>query len=141
MQADADSTGPFDYDVVRLSQKDGDRVATLKAQRLSMGRRLVRLREAFLSGVDTMDEYRQAKEEVTEAIQKIDEAIAAANAENRRVGNPNIMRSAIRDALAVITDESATLEQRCTAAHSIIDHITWDKAQNLLTIHYRLLLD
>lgn len=141
LQADADSTGPFDYDVVRLSQKDGDRVATLKAQRLSMGRRLVRLREAFLSGVDTMDEYRQAKEEVTDAIQKIDEAIAAANAENRRVGNPNIMRSAIRDALAIINDESATLEQRCVAARSIIDHITWDKAQNLLTIHYRLLLD
>ena len=141
LQSDADSTGPFDYDVVRISQRGGDRVATLKAQRLSMGRRLVRLREAFLSGVDTMDEYRQAKEEVTEAIQKIDEAIAAASAENRRVGNPSIMRSTIRDALAVITDESATLEQRCAAARSIIDHITWDKTQNLLTIHYRLLLD
>ena len=141
LQADADSAGPFDYDIVRVTRKDGDRAAALKAQRLSMGRRLNRLREAFLAGVDTMDEYRQAKEEVIAAIQKIDDALVEAESENRRIGDPGVMRSAIRDALAVITDESAPLEQRCAAAHSIIDHITWDKAQNLLTIHYRLLLD
>ena len=141
LQADAESTGPFDYDIVRVAQKDGDRVAALKAQRLSLERRLVRLREAFLAGVDTMEEYRQAKDETTSAIQNIDQAIAETNTENRRIGDPRVMRSAIRDALAVITNDTAPLEQRCNAAHSIIDHITWDKAQNLLTIHYRLLLD
>ena len=51
------------------------------------------------------------------------------------------MRNAIRDALAVITDASAPLENRCSAARSIIDRIMWDKEKNLLTIHYRLLLD
>ena len=51
------------------------------------------------------------------------------------------MRSAISDALAVIENEDASLEQRCNAARSIIDRITWDKAQNLLTIHYRLMLE
>ena len=51
------------------------------------------------------------------------------------------MRNAIRLALATITNENATLEQRCAAARSIIEHIDWDKAQNQLTIHYRLLLD
>ena len=68
LQADADASGPFDYDVVRVTQKDGDRVATLKAQRLSLERRLVRLREAFLAGVDTMEEYRQSKDETAAAI-------------------------------------------------------------------------
>ena len=141
LQADADASGPFDYDVVRVTQKDGDRIASLKAQRLSLERRLVRLREAFLAGVDTVEEYRQAKDEATAAIQKIDQAIVDADTENRRIGDPHVMRSAIREALTVITDETATLEQRCTAARAIIDHITWDKAQNLLTVHYRLLLD
>lgn len=141
LQADADASGPFDYDVVRVTQKDGDRVATLKAQRLSLERRLVRLREAFLAGVDTMEEYRQSKDETAAAIQNIDRAIAEANTENRRIGDPRVMRNAIRDALTIITDDAATLEQRCNAAHSIIDHITWDKSQNLLTVHYRLLLD
>ena len=141
LQSDVVSADDLDYSIVRVSQKGGDRVATLKNQRLSMERRLARLREAFLSGVDTMEEYRQAKEETSAAIQKIDEAIAEADTENRRVGDPRVMRTAIRDALSVITDASATLEQRSAAARSIIDHITWDKAHNLLTIHYRLLLD
>ena len=107
LQADADASGPFDYDVVRVTQKDGDRVAALKAQRLSLERRLVRLREAFLAGVDTMEEYRQSKDETTAAIQNIDRAIAETNTENRRIGDPRVMRNAIRDALAVITDEVA----------------------------------
>ena len=141
LQSDIVSADDLDYSVVRVSQKGGDRVATLKNQRLSMERRLARLREAFLSGIDTMEEYRQAKEETSAAIQKIDEAIAEANTENRRIGDPRVMRTAIRDALSVITDASATLEQRSAAARSIIDHIAWDKARNLLTIHYRLLLD
>ena len=141
LQSDVVTADDLDYSVVRVSQKGGDRVAALKNQRLSMERRLARLREAFLSGVDTMEEYRQAKEETSAAIQKIDEAIAEADTENRRVGDPRVMRTAIRDALSVITDASATLEQRSAAARSIIDHITWDKAHNLLTIHYRLLLD
>ena len=141
LQSDIVSADDLDYSVVRVSQKGGDRVATLKNQRLSMERRLARLREAFLSGVDTMEEYRQAKEETSAAIQKIDEAIAEADTENRRIGDPRVMRTAIRDALSVITDASATLEQRSAAARSIIDHIAWDKARNLLTIHYRLLLD
>ncbi len=110
-------------------------MATLKAQRLSLERRLSRLREAFLSGVDTVEEYRQAKEETTAALQKLEEAMQEADVENRRIGDPSVMRSAIRDALAVITDASAS------AARSIIDRIMWDKEKNLLTIHYRLLLD
>lgn len=141
LQTDVISSDPLDYDVVRVTQRDGDRVAALKTQRLSMERRLVRLREAFLAGVDTVEEYRQAKEEAAAALQKLDEAIRDAESENRRLGDPRIMRSAIRDALSVITDESAPLEQRSRAARSIIDRITWDKSQNLLTIHYRLLLD
>ena len=88
-----------------------------------------------------MEEDRQSKDETTAAIQNIDRAIAETNTENRRIGDPRVMRNAIRDALAVITDEAAPLERRCAAAHSIIDHITWDKTQNLLTVHYRLLLD
>ena len=88
-----------------------------------------------------MEEYRQSKDETAAAIQNIDRAIAEANTENRRIGDPRVMRNAIRDALTIITDDAATLEQRCNAAHSIIDHITWDKSQNLLTVHYRLLLD
>lgn len=141
LRADMNSSAPLDYNVVRVTQKDGDRMATLKAQRLSLERRLSRLREAFLAGVDTVEEYRQAKEETTAALQKLEEAMQEADAENRRIGDPSVMRNAIRDALAVITDESAPLENRCSAARSIIDRIMWDKEKNLLTIHYRLLLD
>ena len=64
-----------------------------------------------------------------------------ADAENRRIGDPSVMRNAIRDALAVITDASAPLENRCSTDRSILDRIMWDKEKHLLTIHYRLLLD
>lgn len=141
LQADSSTAADLHYEVLRITDKAGDPVAALRAQRVSTERRLERLREAFLSGIDTMEEYRQAKEETQAQLQRIDEAICEAERENHRRGDPKLMRNAIRLALATITNENATLEQRCAAARSIIEHIDWDKAQNQLTIHYRLLLD
>ena len=141
LQADAASSDELHYAILRVTEKDGDPVAALRSQRASTERRLERLREAFLSGVDTIEEYKNAKEEAQTQLHRIDDAIREAEKDNRRRGDPKLMRNAIRLAVATITNENATLEQRSTAARSIIDHIDWDKAQNQLTIHYRLLLD
>ena len=141
LQADAASSDELHYAILRVTEKDGDPVAALRSQRASTERRLDRLREAFLSGVDTIEEYKNAKEEAQAQLHRIDDAIREAEKDNRRRGDPKLMRNAIRLAVATITNENATLEQRSTAARSIIDHIDWDKAQNQLTIHYRLLLD
>lgn len=141
LQADAASSDELHYAILRVTEKDGDPVAALRSQRASTERRLERLREAFLSGVDTIEEYKNAKEEAQAQLHRIDDAIREAEKDNRRRGDPKLMRNAIRLAVATITNENATLEQRSTAARSIIDHIDWDKAQNQLTIHYRLLLD
>lgn len=141
LHMDAAASAPLSYDVLRVNGRDGDTTAALRTQRASLERRLERLREAFLAGVDTVEEYRQLKEDAQAQIQRIDQELSAAAAENRRAGDVSIMRSAISDALAVIENEDASLEQRCNAARSIIGRITWDKAQNLLTIHYRLMLE
>ena len=141
LHMDAAASAPLSYEVLRVNGRDGDTTAALRTQRASLERRLERLREAFLAGVDTVEEYRQLKEDAQAQIQRIDQELSAAAAENRRAGDVSIMRSAISDALAVIENEDASLEQRCNAARSIIDRITWDKAQNLLTIHYRLMLE
>lgn len=141
LQADAASSDELHYAILRVTEKDGDPVAALRSQRASTERRLERLREAFLSGVDTIEEYKNAKEEAQAQLHRIDDAIREAEKDNRRRGDPKLMRNAIRLAVATITNENATLEQRSTAARSIIDHIDWDKAQNQLTIHYRLLLE
>lgn len=141
LQADAASSDELHYAILRVTEKDGDPVAALRSQRASTERRLERLREAFLSGVNTIEEYKNAKEEAQAQLQRIDGAIREAEKDNRRRGDPKLMRNAIRLAVATITNENATLEQRSTAARSIIDHIDWDKAQNQLTIHYRLLLE
>lgn len=141
LQADAASSDELHYAILRVTEKDGDPVAALRSQRTSTERRLERLREAFLSGVDTIEEYKNAKEEAQAQLHRIDNAIREAEKDNRRRGDPKLMRNAIRLAVATITNENATLEQRSTAARTIIDHIDWDKAQNQLTIHYRLLLD
>lgn len=141
LHADAASSGQLRYEVLRANSAGNDPLAALRTQRASLERRLERLREAFLAGVDTVDEYRLAKEDTQAQIAHIDEEISSVSAANRTAGNASVMRAAIKNALAVIEDEKAPLEQRSNAARSIIDHITWDKAKNLLTIHYRLLLD
>ena len=55
------------------------------------------------------------------------------------MGTPAAMRSAIEAALKILISESSTMEQKYEAIHSVVDRAVFDKANNQLDIHYRLI--
>ena len=50
------------------------------------------------------------------------------------------LQAAIADTLATLSSPDATREQKNSAARSIIDHCSFDRATSTLTITYRLTL-
>ncbi|MGL4369715.1 MAG: hypothetical protein ACRCUT_08610, partial [Spirochaetota bacterium] len=54
-------------------------------------------------------------------------------------GSTEALRSAIGKALETLCSPDATIEEKHDAANEIIETCTWDKAQNLLIITYRLI--
>ena len=140
LQADAISSEPLACDIVRAGSKAADELSLLQQHKASLQKRLDRLREAYLAGAESLEEYAAAKAATLQQIQETDQRISEAENKNADSATPQLVRSAIRSAVDTLTNTSSTLEQKCEAIHSICDRIDWDKAQNTLTIHYRFVL-
>lgn len=140
LQSDAISSDALTYDVVRAGSKAADELSLLQQHKISLQKRLERLREAYLAGAESLEEYAAAKAATLQQIQDTDHRIADTENKNADSATPQLVRSAIRSAVETLTSSSSTLEQKCEALHSICDRIDWDKSQNTLTIHYRFIL-
>lgn len=140
LQADAISSEPLIFDVVRAGSKAADELSLLQQHKAGLQKRLDRLREAYLAGAESLEEYAAAKTATLQQIHDTDQRISEAENNSANCTTPQLVRSAIRSAVDTLTNTSSTLEQKCEALHSICDRIDWDKSQNTLTIHYRFVL-
>ena len=140
LQADAISSEPLIFDVVRAGSKAADELSLLQQHKAGLQKRLDRLREAYLAGAESLEEYAAAKTATLQQIHDTDQRISEAENNSANSTTPQLVRSAIRSAVDTLTNTSSTLEQKCEALHSICDRIDWDKSQNTLTIHYRFVL-
>lgn len=140
LREDADGGKPVEFTVIRASDGGDAALASLLSARDSSLRMLDRLRDAYLSGVDTVEEYKAGKESVQKRIAELEQRIAAEQAKSSSLAAPQTLHRAIRASLQTLLSERATTTEKYTAAHSIIDHIDWDKSANLLRLHYRLAL-
>lgn len=138
LQTDLETDIPISFDVIWVRDGGEDEQSSLRIQRDALAKKLSRLRDAYLAGADTVEEYKAAKEATQQQLADVDAQIAKAEKKSAALGTPDVMKKSIRKALKTICSEKATMEQKYEAAHSIIDHATWNKAENLLQIHYRL---
>lgn len=139
LQTDLANSDELRFSIVRATDGGDAELAALRSARDSAARKIDRLRDAYLSGADTIEEYQEAKRYFREQIVSLDQQIAAHEEKTATLANTETMQKKLRATLKTLTSDEATTEQKYTAAHSIIDHITWNKAENLLTVHYRLI--
>ena len=103
-----------------------------------MARQRDRLRDAYLSGTDSLEEYRDAKEATQQKLTEISMQIEEAEEKNAVSGTSCAAEESAKTALKTLRCDAAGVEQAYEAAHAIINYATWDKAKNLLCIHSRL---
>lgn len=139
LQHDAVSEDPLTFSIIRATDGGDTELAALRSARDSAARKIDRLRDAYLAGADTITEYQEAKRYYQEQIAELDEQIASYDAKSKALADTKTLQRAIRATLRVLTSDKTTTEQKYTAVHSIIESAVWNKAENLLQIHYRLI--
>jgi hypothetical protein len=77
---------------------------------------------------------------VQQRIADLDAQISAMQKEDRAAANPKLLRSAIRSVVKTLQSPDATAAEKNAAVRSVAENITWNKAANTLTVHYRLVL-
>lgn len=127
------------FDIVRATDGGDAELASMRSARETAIRKINRLRDAYLAGADTITEYQEAKRYYLDQIASLDEQIAAYDMKTKSLTTSKELQKAIRSTLKTLTSGKATTEQKYTAAHCLIESATWNKAENLLQLRYRLI--
>lgn len=140
LRADACTPDNLRFTVVRQSSDGADRLTKLKKQLEQLERKKARLREAYLAGAESVQEYADAKA----ALDQEGNALSAQIAELKDVGTGINMADRLREnilaCLAVLEADDVGIDQKYNAANSIIECCTLDKSAGMLEIIYRVLL-
>ena len=138
---DCQSSVPIDFSVVHRSASVIDESTLLEEQRKKTLLKLDRLREAYLSGVESLDGYKAAKSDLESDLDRIASQIQVLSSSESPQSMEAEMRSRIVRLLELLSSPAATKEQKHDAATDVIDHCTFSKKDNLFKIHYRFFLD
>ncbi len=121
--------------------KKTDEKAILESQIERLNKKILRLREAYLSGIEDAETYATTKLSIEQEITAAKQQLAnipqplSPDDENEQI------RSIIADAVSVISDPAYSTAQKNTAAEKIIEKIIYDSRANTLQLYYRLFWD
>ena len=140
LREDASRSTPPAFEAVRISDSGESSLVALTAARENAERMLSRLRDAYLTGADSVDEYKAGKEAIQQKIAELDAQIASEKQKNEAAAEPQFLRAALRSALKTLESPTATTAEKYSAARAVIARADWDKPSNTFSIHYRILL-
>lgn len=100
-----------------------------------------RLREAYMDGVDTLEEYKAGKHRLAEErkalnLRLTDDAGSDQKAAFDAVSDPPAMTDKIHSLYDILTSDCTSTAQKNTALRSVIDKIVYSRADSHIDIHY-----
>ena len=133
------TSGELGYEITYTNQSGGGDLARLEAALRQIQTKQARLQDAYLSGILELDAFASAKRSLDESEAAIRQELSGFHARTDEAAIRQTLRSSISAALATLRSAEATLEQKNTAARSIIETCTFDKATSTLSITYRVI--
>lgn len=137
-QLQHDLTFAESVDCVVQSAKPARTDQHLQQQRARIISRIDRLRDSYLDGIETLETYKAARQQMQAQLDDLDAQIAE-SASVPVVDAAALLRNAISAVLETLRSPTATVAQKYESAMSIIDRCTFDKSQMLLAISYKFI--
>lgn len=139
LRADLSSADPLRY-TLSAAAPTGTAIAALEMQLTQLGRKLDRIRDAYASGIDTMEEYKAYRESISAEQTRIRGDIESLRAQQDPVTVEASLRESIRKTLKTLEAPDTSLEAKNDAAREVIESCTWDRSTSTLSITYRVFI-
>ena len=134
---DAKSTVQISCNKLSSANNGVDIASALSQQAVTLKKRLKRLRDAYLDGIETAGTYKMMKLEIEDELTVVNRQIEKAESDD----GDNMAELDIKLPVSSIPDifnsKQASKLQKHNALKSIINTCVFDKAENLLIIEYR----
>ena len=139
LRDDMSGAEPLTYEV---SSASGDTEAEAHRMKLALDaleRKLTRIREAYAAGVETLEDYKAYREEITAEKATILERLAAKDATNSEKIVRDLRKN-LESAVKVLEDAATSKEDKNNAIKSVVSSMMFDKKTMKLQIVYRVFL-
>ena len=100
-------------------------------------RRLERAKQAYLAEIDTLEQYKQNKEQITARIEEIKELQRKNGADRAETINPAAYAKKVTEVVEFIKREDITPQAKNEALRTIIEKVVYEKAKNNLAIYFQ----
>lgn len=138
LRADLDHAGALTYELTISQESGGDEIRRLEQAVEALDRKLARVRDAYASGIDSLEEYRQFRVEIdaerAAARSRIDELRGRLDP----AAAVETLRASLAAALDTLEAPDASKEQKNSALRSIVHSCTFDRSAMRLQIIYRV---
>ena len=128
-----DAEGEGTILVTPLAAEREEREEALARQTAAAERKLDRLREAYLCGAETAEEYREQKLRLQREADRLRTALERERGQNCDRASPEVWQAAADR----LTAPDASVEDRYRAAGAVLASCVWDKAAGRVTLTYR----
>ncbi len=98
--------------------------------------KLVRYKNLYLEGIDTLEEYKENKLQTEKNIKEINEKINKLPKDNETIKEQNISINA-KNVYELLIDEKIDMMKKYTVIHELIDYIVYDKKNETIEIYYK----
>lgn len=134
--------GSVEY-VIRTPEKKKEenfQVEALKKQLERLDRREIRIKEAYMDGIDTKEEYRQNKQMIQEERQRIENALSALSFERpiSKASADRQMLINIRNVIDILENPDVATDEKAHAIRSIVSHIVFFRDTMHIDVYYQL---
>lgn len=135
--------GTIDYQIKSsVKIEDSHEIDTLKNLLLKLETKERRAKEAYMSEIDTLEEYKHNKQLIQKERESIEASLAqlmaAQSLTQDASKNTSQMLKNIRDVVDILESDGFTLVQKNIALKSIVDKIVFDREKGHITIYYYL---
>lgn len=137
LRLDMAGTTPLSVTVSPLKSADSP-IARLEHQISENERRLARLRDAYLAGIEDLESYAASKRQLEASLSSLRAELAASTSMPSDDDIMISMRHAIAAAYDTLTADDVGVAKKNEALRSIISRMTWDRSTPALDIEYRL---
>lgn len=138
MREDAESGIAPGHTIITIRNNSADELRRLENALEGIKRKKSRLHDAYLAGVDTVEEYAKYKKALDAESKEIHSQLTALKSAAEPQNTVKLLRDAILNVLAIIESETSTIAEKHEAIHGIVETCTFNKSDNLLKIAYRL---
>lgn len=118
--------------LVKVEHVKPKTVVDIDGQLSRLQGQLTRAKRAYIEEIDTIEEYRENKTRIEDAIRKLEEKKTASS---EPVGDPDGFKSGCLDALSFLRSD-ASMDEKSAVAHALIEKVEADSAKKEITVTF-----